>query len=142
MKSFDDPQVCCPYDKNHKMPYPRLQWHLVKCKSKLERQKLGLDEFHCKFNYMHIFFSKDELNEHQANCELKVNAKIDERLQVQKEINDNMEKGEDAPKNDLLFNAYRESQGEDCRGDKFTKEQGDVSDLSEIEEDEIGEENF
>ena len=34
MRSHTDPMVECPYDKNHKMPAPRLMWHFPKCKAK------------------------------------------------------------------------------------------------------------
>ena len=61
------------------MPQTRLQWHLVKCKAKLERQKLNLPDYHCKYNYLHIFFSETELKEHQDTCQLKAN-KIDRNV--------------------------------------------------------------
>ena len=28
MRSYDDKIISCPYNKNHKMPAPRLVWHL------------------------------------------------------------------------------------------------------------------
>ena len=68
MRRFDDEQVICPFDKQHKMPSARLQWHLVKCRSKLEREQQGLPTYHCKFHYMHIFFDKEELHTHEADC--------------------------------------------------------------------------
>ena len=60
-------------------------------RAKKEREALGLPEFHCKFNYMHVYFSKDEIVEHEKQCELNVNLKSSKRLHDQKEINSNLE---------------------------------------------------
>ena len=79
--------VSCPYDKAHKMSAPRLQWHLVKCKAKAERMALGLPEYHCKFNYMHLFFTQEELDTHQDQCEKDQEEKERLRMQEQNNVN-------------------------------------------------------
>jgi len=81
MRNHDDPMVTCPYDKSHKMPAPRLQWHLVKCKARIERNNLGLPEYHCKYNFMHLFFTKEELEEHEAQCEQEKENQRNQRLE-------------------------------------------------------------
>ena len=68
MKRFDDEQVLCPYDEKHKMPKQRLQWHLVKCKSKQAHEQKGLPSYHCKYHYQHIYFDKVELEKHETSC--------------------------------------------------------------------------
>ena len=80
MRNFNDPTVECPYNKGHKMPAPRLQWHLVKCKSKQERQQAGLLDYHCKYNFMHIFFTQEELDSHLVECEQNCEAQRSKRL--------------------------------------------------------------
>ena len=69
MRRFDDPVVECPYDKAHKMPLPRLQWHLCRCKAKQERDAAQLPTYHCKFNFLHIFFDEQLFKEHEVECE-------------------------------------------------------------------------
>jgi hypothetical protein len=51
------------------MPSLRLQWHLARCPAKKNREREGLPTFHCKHNYLHIFFEQTTLFEHEANCE-------------------------------------------------------------------------
>ena len=104
--------------------------------------ELGLPEFHCKWNYMHIKFTPEEMEQHQAQCTLNVENTEKVRMKLQKEINQNIELGDKAPETNELFQAYRESQGEDCRGDKRNLEQVEDSDLSDVSEGEIGSENF
>ena len=69
MKRFDDEKVTCPYDKAHTMPKQKLQWHLVKCKAKKDRQARGEPDFHCKHNWSHIFLDKLALEVHESSCE-------------------------------------------------------------------------
>ena len=71
MKRFNDEQVVCPFDDKHKMPKQRLQWHIVKCKAKIERDRQGLPTYHCRHNYHHIYFAKEELEAHEADCDFK-----------------------------------------------------------------------
>ena len=68
MKSYTDNIICCPFDKLHKMPSQRLQWHIVKCPTKVYREKNGLPIYHCKFYYLHIYLEKHELDMHEKFC--------------------------------------------------------------------------
>ena len=86
-KGITDEMVTCPYNKGHRMPSMKLKWHLVKCKAKKERDELGLAEYHCKMNWMHIFFTKEELLEHEAECELACEARRQEKIAEQLEMN-------------------------------------------------------
>lgn len=81
MRNHQDPFVTCPYDKAHKMPAKRLQWHFAKCKAKQERFDLGLPDFHCRHNWMHIFLSEDELKAHELDCEKLLDQKKKDRLE-------------------------------------------------------------
>ena len=72
MRRHDDEIVECPFDKSHKMPYPRLQWHLAnKCKAKTAREEMDLPIFHCKHSFLHIYFEKDALEGHENECPCK-----------------------------------------------------------------------
>ena len=72
MRRHDDEIVECPFDKSHKMPYPRLQWHLAnKCKAKIAREQMGLPILRCQYNFLHVFFEEGPLAEHEANCTSK-----------------------------------------------------------------------
>ena len=71
MKRFDDEQVVCPFDEKHKMPKQRLQWHLVKCRAKLEREQQGLPTYHCKYHYQHIYFDEEKLATHEETCDFQ-----------------------------------------------------------------------
>ena len=140
MRSYKDPMVECPYDKNHKMPGPRLQWHLVKCKARAERQKLGLPEFHCRHNYMHVYFTEGELADHEAECQRAAERKQAERLENQEAVNKALE-----TKDESKLKAYRAAQAEDSRmpaANMFLDWNEDTPSDSEISEDEIGTENF
>ena len=76
MRRHDDEIVECPFDKSHKMPYPRLQWHLAnKCKAKIAREQMGLPILRCQFNFLHVFFEDSELASHEATCTSKPKAK-------------------------------------------------------------------
>ncbi|CAI2370566.1 unnamed protein product [Moneuplotes crassus] len=68
MRRADDPMVKCHFDRSHVMPRPRYQWHLVKCKAHKKYQDSGRPIYHCKWNYMHIFFTEAKLLNHQKNC--------------------------------------------------------------------------
>ena len=130
MRGFSDPVVTCPYDKSHKMPAKRLQWHFAKCKAKQERAQLGLPDYHCRFNFYHLFFTKEELDEHEADCERESEDRKATRLENQNKINqalldDHGPEAEDADsaagaedqdetttKPSELFKAYRAGQTE------------------------------
>ena len=49
------------FNKHHKMPYPRLQWHVQRCKDKIKREEEGLPIHHCKYNFLHIYLNEEEL---------------------------------------------------------------------------------
>ena len=68
MRKYTDEIVECPFDKSHKMPQPRLQWHLVKCQAKRDREELNLPTYHCRNNYLHVYFDKDALALHEESC--------------------------------------------------------------------------
>ena len=69
MRKYTDAVVECPYDKSHKMPQPRLQWHFVKCQEKKDREALNLPTYHCKNNYLHVYFDKDAMDLHEEECD-------------------------------------------------------------------------
>jgi hypothetical protein len=75
MRKYTDPIVECPFDPAHKMPQPRLQWHLVKCSAKIKREQAGLPIFNCKNNFSHIFLEADKLNEHEIECDRVIESK-------------------------------------------------------------------
>ena len=106
------PIVECPYDKNHKMSQTRLQWHLVKCKAKISRQQLNLPEYHCKFNYLHIFFTEEEIQKHETKCQQEFDLKAKNRKEKQNSLNKELEMGEGQSEQ---FIAYRASQMVDER---------------------------
>ena len=56
---------------------------------------LGLPEFHCRHNYMHLFFTKEELNDHEAQCQKEMEEKEKERNYQQKKTNEAMEKNDE-----------------------------------------------
>eukprot|EP01102_Stenamoeba_stenopodia_P015075 TRINITY_DN5099_c0_g1_i1.p1 TRINITY_DN5099_c0_g1~~TRINITY_DN5099_c0_g1_i1.p1 ORF type:complete len:127 (+),score=14.08 TRINITY_DN5099_c0_g1_i1:114-494(+) len=59
--------VSCPFNKEHRMPQSRLQWHLVKCGSRKAREH----EFaNCPHNALH-WVLKSELSAHLAKCDSK-----------------------------------------------------------------------
>jgi hypothetical protein len=87
MRSKNDKFVVCPFDKAHTMPAPRLQWHLAKCKSKLARDQQGFPTFHCRFNYMHIYFDKDECQKHESECSIQLNEERESRQKYQNILN-------------------------------------------------------
>ena len=61
--------VVCPFNVQHKNIHPqRLQFHLSRCPDKKRYEKLGMDVFHCKWDYQHICFSKEELLRHERTC--------------------------------------------------------------------------
>ena len=68
MKSFDDEMIVCPFNEAHRMPKPKLQWHVPKCKDKIARDQQGLPTYHCKHNWYHIFFTDEEHLMHEADC--------------------------------------------------------------------------
>ena len=65
MKRFDDEKVECPFYDHHKMPKQRLQWHVPKCEAKFRKECPHVEVFHCKYNYLHIYFEKDVLESHE-----------------------------------------------------------------------------
>ena len=150
MRTHQDPFVNCPYDKAHKMPAKRLIWHFAKCKAKQERFDLGLPDFHCKFNCNHIFLSQEELQAHELDCQLKVDQKKEQRLEDQQTLNKALENSQDG--DDLK--AYRADQIEDARittsnllmdwnqESKPLSPKNSKSGSSEINEEEVGRENF
>ena len=72
MRRNDDEIVECPFDSSHKMPLPRLQWHLAnKCKAKQAREEMNLPIFYCKHNFQHVFFDDDSLADHLWECPSK-----------------------------------------------------------------------
>ena len=72
MRRHNDEIVECPFDKNHKMPQPRLQWHITnKCKAQQTREEQRLPILHCKHNFMHIYFERDALELHESDCPSK-----------------------------------------------------------------------
>lgn len=67
MNHFEDVKVHCPFYREHIMPKLRAQYHCAKCKGKYLAEKPGVHEvYHCKFNHMHIFLSKAELQAHEC----------------------------------------------------------------------------
>ena len=86
-KGIQDEYVTCPYNKGHNMPSMKLKWHLVKCKAKKERDELGLAEYHCKMNWMHIFFTKEELLDHEKQCEKACEQRKQDKIEAQHEWN-------------------------------------------------------
>ena len=80
MRRFADPIVEFPFDKSHKMLLPRLQQHLCRCKAKQQREDAQMPNFHCKFNFLHIFFDEKEYQEHKVECQ-KVKNKINAKYQ-------------------------------------------------------------
>ena len=81
MRRHDDPIVECPFDKNHKMPYMRLTWHLAKCKTKKDHIQKGLPIYHCQYNYSHTYIDKTVFDLHEVHCPNK--QKITEQLEVE-----------------------------------------------------------
>lgn len=84
MRRFDDPYIACPFDEKHRMPKPRLIWHLKRCSAMRMRKQLGLPIFHCKWNYLHIYLEMDSLKEHEQDCESSKAAE-DRKLEINKE---------------------------------------------------------
>ena len=73
MRKFTDPWVYCPFDATHRLPKPRLVWHLDKCPARQVLKDKGVPVFHCKNNYLHIFMEQEKLNQHEESgeCESK-----------------------------------------------------------------------
>ena len=69
MRSAGDAMVYCPYDERHKMPKPRLQWHLATCKTKKEHEASGNPTYRCKYNFFHIYFDGKDCSDHEAHCQ-------------------------------------------------------------------------
>ena len=72
MRRFDDAIIQCPFDKAHKMPSARLQWHLASCKTKKARIEQQLPILHCANNYYHIFLDQADLDAHTEACDSKL----------------------------------------------------------------------
>ena len=81
MRRHDDPIITCPFDKAHKMPSVRLQWHLARCTAKKFRQEQGLPIFNCKYNFLHIYLDQTELDKHEETCLTR--QKITEQLEIE-----------------------------------------------------------
>ena len=69
MRNFDDETVTCPFDTRHRMPKPRLTWHLAKCQAKKDHEAAGLPVFRCRNNVLHIFLDEAAKDEHEAACD-------------------------------------------------------------------------
>jgi len=55
--------ISCPFDASHKMPEPRLQWHILRCPKRSAM-------FHCKHSFKHHFLTKAARDRHQDECSL------------------------------------------------------------------------
>lgn len=118
MKSHNDTYISCPFNQGHKMPSKRLPWHLVKCKSRADREKAGLKSYHCRHNYLHIYLTEKELHACEAACGLKEIDVHQERIRKQKELNQGMLNEDTLNEWDPLntvMNAYRADQQSDPR---------------------------
>ena len=71
MRRHTDPYINCPFDRQHTMPEPRLQWHLNKCKARAKHIEEGKPVYHCKFFQLHIFFTENGLARHESLCDKK-----------------------------------------------------------------------
>merc|ERR1712139_348418 len=121
--------ITCPYHTGHRMPSKRLPWHLVKCKSKMDRERAGLPSFHCRNNYLHIFLKEEDLLNHEQVCGREAERAADERVEEQKEINQGLltetAEDQDDPALKSLMTAYRADQQDNPRRrwDKDTQSQ-------------------
>lgn len=102
------------------MPSHRLQWHLVKCKTRRDRQNAGLKEYHCKHNYMHILLTQDELQKHEEECNKEQEKKEQENIRQGKILNWGLKGEKEEGVNDdswqeveKAMETYREGQNED-----------------------------
>jgi hypothetical protein len=69
MRRYDDPIVTCIFDKSHRMPEPRLQWHYIKCQAREDYLDIeGNEVFNCQFYHLHMFLSQTEVEAHQKVC--------------------------------------------------------------------------
>lgn len=67
MRRYDEFKIRCPYIPSEQMPYLSFQKHQLKCKMKFLAEYPSRRVFHCKYNYMHIFFDEALLREHEEN---------------------------------------------------------------------------
>jgi U11-48K-like CHHC zinc finger len=68
MNSHESIIVKCPFDQSHRVPQPRLLWHVAKCPDHKKWKLEGKPIYHCKFNHSHILLKEGEISVHELNC--------------------------------------------------------------------------
>ena len=95
MRKFTDPWVHCPFDATHRLPKPRLVWHLSKCPARQALKDKGVPVYHCKNNYLHVFMEEDKLKAHEAlDCDSKREEEAEVKQQIDKWLSSTVEERE------------------------------------------------